>query len=423
MKLKSLVSLVFCIGLVFNLHAQILPAAFGVASPSRPVANPSNASGLLLHLDAGNASSYPGSGTTWTDLSGNSNHGTLFNGPTYSSANGGSIVFDGVNDYVKVVSSVIPNSGSFTVSTWAKIPAGRFTEMINTRNSTNYTGFLLTSRDNKIRVQINNPGVQQFEPNSTGIIQDNTWHLITIAVDVSINQMKWYVDSNLVNTLSFASGSLQGQSYFSIGWDYAWTGGGTQAYFLGSIATASVYNRALTAAEVVASYDALRPRFLSIGDSYGGGKLAYVLKAGDPGYDATTPHGLIAATSDYATRIRWDNGSSITTGATATALGTGLANTNAIIAAQGTGSYAATVARNHTEGGYSDWYLPSYDELKKLIDNKTAIGGFVSAGSTAWYYSSSESASDKAWLIFAVDGTWYANPKQETWNVRPVRAF
>jgi hypothetical protein len=183
-----------------------------------------------------------------------------------------------------------------------------------------------------------------------------------------------------------------------------------------------VYNRALTAAEVVASYDALRPRFLSIGDSYGGGKLAYVLKAGDPGYDATTPHGLIAATSDYATRIRWDNGSSITTGATATALGTGLANTNAIIAAQGAGSYAASVARNHTEGGYSDWYLPSYDELKKLIDNKTAIGGFVSAGSTAWYYSSSESASDKAWLIFA-DGTWYANPKQETWNVRPVRAF
>jgi hypothetical protein len=217
-----------------------------------------------MHLDAGNTASYPGSGTTWTDLSGNSNHGTLFNGPTYSSANGGSIVFDGVNDYVKVVSSVIPDNGSFTVSTWAKIPSGRFTEMINTRNSANYTGFLLTSRDNKIRVQINNPGVQQFEPNATGIIQDNTWHLITIAVDVSINQMKWYVDTNLVNTLSFASGSLQGQSYFSIGWDYAWTGGGTQAYFLGSIATASVYNRALTSAEVLENYNALRPRFADV---------------------------------------------------------------------------------------------------------------------------------------------------------------
>ena len=261
MKLKSIVSLVFCIGVVLNLHGQILPAAFGVSTPSRPVANPIITSGLLLHLDAGNTSSYPGSGTTWTDLSGNSNHGTLFNGPTYSSANGGSIVFDGVNDYVKVVSSVIPNSGSFTVSTWAKIPPDRFTEMINTRNSTDYTGFLLTSRDSKIRVQINNPGVQQFEPNATGIIQDNKWHLITIVVDVSINQMKWYVDTNLVNTLSFVSGSLQGQSYFSIGWDYAWTGAGTQAYFLGSIATVSVYSRAFTATEVLENYNDLRPRF------------------------------------------------------------------------------------------------------------------------------------------------------------------
>jgi hypothetical protein len=422
MKFNSLLNLVFGIGVVFNLHAQILPAAFGVATPSRPVGSILPTSALLLHLDAGNATSYSGTGNTWTDLSGNSNHGTLFNGPTYSSANGGSIVFDGVNDYVKVVSSVIPDNGSFTVSTWAKIPAGRFTEMINTRNSSNYTGFLLTSRDNKIRVQINNPGVQQFEPNSTGIIQDNTWHLITIAVDVSINQMKWYVDTNLVNTLSFTSGSLQGQSYFSIGWDYAWTGGGTAAYFLGSIATASVYSRALTATEVAATYDALRPRFLSIGDSYGGGKLAYVLKAGDPGYDATTPHGLIAATSDYPTRIQWWNGSYITTGATATALGTGFANTNTIIAALGTGSYAASVARNHTEGGYSDWYLPSKDELYKLWENRTAIGNF----NGDWYYSSSENTGTSpatAWLIGRTSGTWWPNVKHETWSVRAIRAF
>ena len=82
MKLKSIVSLVFCIGVVFNLHGQILPAAFGVYSPSRPVANPIITSGLVLHLDAGNTSSYPGSGTTWTDLSVNGYNGTLTNGPT-----------------------------------------------------------------------------------------------------------------------------------------------------------------------------------------------------------------------------------------------------------------------------------------------------------------------------------------------------
>lgn len=262
MKLNSLLSIAFFICVVSNLHGQIFPAAFGTSSPSRPIVSNAGTSGLLLHLDAGNTSSYPGTGTVWTDLSGNSNHGTLFNGPTYSSANGGSIVFDGANDYVKVVSSVIPDNGSFTVSTWAKIPSGRFAEMINTRNLTDNKGFLLTSRNNKIRVQIiNTGGGQQFEPNTTGIIQDNTWHLITITVDVSINQMKWYVDNNLVNTVSFASGSLQGQSYFSIGWDYAWTGAGSQAYFLGSIATVSVYGRALTATEVVTDYNALRPRF------------------------------------------------------------------------------------------------------------------------------------------------------------------
>jgi len=162
---------------------------------------------------------------------------------------------------------------------------------------------------------------------------------------------------------------------------------------------------------------------LSIGDSYEGGKIAYLLQLGDPGYDANVPHGIIAATADYSVRIIWNNGSNITTGATATALGTGLSNTNAIIAAQGAGSYAASVARNHTGGGYTDWHLPSKNELEKLIINKNAIGGFITSGSTAWYYSSSESASDKAWLIYAVDGTWYANPKAETWNVRPIRFF
>ena len=56
--------------------------------------------GLVLLLDAGNTKSYPGTGTTWTDISRNGNNGTLTNGPTFDSANGGSLVFDGVDDYV-----------------------------------------------------------------------------------------------------------------------------------------------------------------------------------------------------------------------------------------------------------------------------------------------------------------------------------
>lgn len=74
--------------------------------------------GLVLALDAANIKSYAGSGTIWNDLSGNNNSGSLVNGPTFNSANGGSIVFDGVNDYVSLSSAVNTNT-SFTLGFWA----------------------------------------------------------------------------------------------------------------------------------------------------------------------------------------------------------------------------------------------------------------------------------------------------------------
>ena len=73
-------------------------------------------SGLLMHLDAGNSSSYSGTGTTWSDLSGNGNHATLVNGPTYSSADGGAIDFDGSNDRAFV--SLLMPSRPYTVAVW-----------------------------------------------------------------------------------------------------------------------------------------------------------------------------------------------------------------------------------------------------------------------------------------------------------------
>jgi hypothetical protein len=77
-------------------------------------------SGLILHLDSGNSSSYSGSGTTWNDLSGNNRNATLINGPVYSSLDGGKIMFDGINDYAEISNPPSFGSGDFSVEVWFK---------------------------------------------------------------------------------------------------------------------------------------------------------------------------------------------------------------------------------------------------------------------------------------------------------------
>jgi hypothetical protein len=96
-------------------------------------------SGLVLNLDAGVSSSYPTTGTTWTDLSGSGNNGTLTNGPTYSSANGGSIVFDGSNDYASFTSNCYNVSLNGTINEltinawvyWNSFPTNNIDEIVS----------------------------------------------------------------------------------------------------------------------------------------------------------------------------------------------------------------------------------------------------------------------------------------------------
>jgi hypothetical protein len=158
-----------------------------------------------------------------------------------------------------------------------------------------------------------------------------------------------------------------------------------------------------------------------IGSNYQGGKVAYILTSSDAGYVAGEMHGLIAAAGDESLDIRWYNGTNTTTNATGTAIGSGSLNTDRIIASQGAGAYAARLCYDKT-GSYSDWYLPSQQEMWTLTLFQTAAA--ISLTTSEYYWSSTESSSSKAYRIYGASGNILDENKSiNTYSVRCIRSF
>jgi hypothetical protein len=164
----------------------------------------------------------------------------------------------------------------------------------------------------------------------------------------------------------------------------------------------------------------------TIGESALGGKIAYLLQSGDSGYDPATTHGLVATNADISSvTSKWGGTSNLCymtniAGADGTAIGTGLQNTVDIINYPCYGDdIAARRCGDLVQGGYSDWYLPSKDEMYKLYLNRASIVGFSSNA----YWTSSEYSATHAWYQDVSDGTQVTIGKTNVIYIRPVRSF
>lgn len=210
-------------------------------------------SGLTLLLDAGFTPSYPKSGTSWTDLSFSGNNGTLTNGPTFSSTNGGSIVFDGVDDYVQCVGS--PTLTAATFVTWIKRNGDQTQyDGILFSRGTNVTGMNFQS-SNQLGYHWNN-AADTYNWASGLTIPNSTWCMI--AVSVSTNSATGYLCqtsgiTTATNTTSHASSILND---IKIAQDDAGS-----RFFNGNIAISQLYNRALSITEITQNFNAQKDRF------------------------------------------------------------------------------------------------------------------------------------------------------------------
>lgn len=216
--------------------------------------------GLVCYLDATNTKSYPRAGSTWYDLSKNANHGTLTNGPTFNTANGGSIVFDGVNDYVDC-----GNNSSLTMgatATWEFVAMPTATEnykpIFQKAVYSNSTGFVSL---------FFNPGALAFRVNASDVAEST--RALDYQYSVGIEYNTWAHIAFVYNGTNFSIYKNGEFAEASSNWTYG-LGTNTQNLLIGTFWAGSwigkipifkQYNRALSAAEIINNYNATKRRF------------------------------------------------------------------------------------------------------------------------------------------------------------------
>jgi hypothetical protein len=463
-KIVCLSSMLICV----SVFSQIMPSNYGYYNV--PISASSDLPTPLFYYDFSNPSSYSGNGNEITDLSGNYNAIASTNTQYLEySATESAWHFKGIEisghglfiqdlNYVSGTSDAISN---LTISCMLKASSqtGDQAIIISYDRSAVFR-FALGGDTGSPQANPGKPSFMFMTGGGSGNVndlnftnspdlRDDLWHHLVLTFEANTaNSLKLYIDGVISDTIATEYGEIGGQTtnetprYGVIGTGSELnsdSGGLTTTpadMFNGYIGTFRYFNETLTADEVATLYsNFIESNYTNpppvVGDFYGGGVVFYIFEDGDAGYVAGETHGLIAAVSDQSSGIRWYNGINLNTGATATAVGTGITNTMTIINAQGATetSYAAGLVRAYTGGGYTDWYLPSKDELNKMYLNRTTINTTATSNSGSNfannnYWSSTEAANVNAWLQNFSSNT-YQSDGNKSWAipVRAVRAF
>jgi hypothetical protein len=212
--------------------------------------------GLVLHLDASALESYPGSGTSWYDMSANNNHSTLVNGATYNSSNQGSIVLDGADDYVAVGSFMSYNT--FSILLWVNPGSTQNTYAdIFDNNHTGTQNFVCQQNVNNLnQYEFSMIGASTYSATGLFTLSANTWTFLSFTFDGSVARA--YINGALNGT----GGSMTPNyvsPYFRLG---CWAGFGSLARFWnGKYGNCMLYNRRLSTEEILQTYNVQKGRF------------------------------------------------------------------------------------------------------------------------------------------------------------------